>query len=48
MTKKNQDILYILILPINVSYYYFYKYLSIYNKNQTCNNIKNSGLSGII
>ena len=40
MTKKD-DILYILILPINIGYYYFYKYLSIYN-------IKNSGLSGNI
>lgn len=46
MTKKD-DILYLLILPINIGYYYFYKYLSIYNKkNQAFNNIKNSGLSG--
>lgn len=32
MTKKD-DILYILILPINIGYYYFYKYLIIYNNN---------------
>lgn len=30
MSKKD-DILFLLVLPINVGYYYFYKYLAIRN-----------------
>ena len=30
MSKKD-DILFLLVLPINVGYYYFYKYLAIHN-----------------
>lgn len=29
--KKKDDILLLLVLPINVGYYYFYKYLTIHN-----------------
>jgi hypothetical protein len=31
MSKKD-DILYLLVLPINVGYYYFYKWLATRNK----------------
>ncbi len=29
--SKKYDILYLLVLPINVGYYYFYKWLAIHN-----------------
>ena len=34
MSKKD-DVLFLLVLPINVGYYYFYKYL--YKKNKEIN-----------
>lgn len=39
MSKKD-DILFLLVLPINVSYYYFYKYL--YQKNKKNNDLIHS------
>jgi hypothetical protein len=38
MSKKD-DILYLLVFPINVGYYYFYKYL--YEKNKEINKKRN-------
>jgi hypothetical protein len=41
---KKYDILYILVIPINIFYHFSYKYL--YEENKKINDYMNSGLSG--
>jgi hypothetical protein len=41
---KKYDVLYILVIPINMFYHFSYKYL--YEKNKKINDYMNSGLAG--